>query len=57
MTLKVIETFIATVDPKKATVVSFPEFIAIFGGTISPKKNLKRNLRGMHLFDGGRKIV
>ncbi|RJG05143.1 hypothetical protein D3870_03125 [Noviherbaspirillum cavernae] len=35
MTLKTINFFIATVDPHKATVVSFPEFIAIFGGTIS----------------------
>jgi hypothetical protein len=39
MTLKTIETFITTVDPDRATVVSFPEFIAIFGGAISPKKN------------------
>ncbi|MCM2566292.1 retron St85 family effector protein [Janthinobacterium kumbetense] len=41
MTLKAIESFIATVDPKRATVVSFPEFIAIFGGAISPKKKNK----------------
>lgn len=39
MTLKTINSFIATVDPNKATVVSFPEFIAIFGGPISLKKN------------------
>lgn len=39
MTLKTIDSFITTVDPKKATVVSFPEFIAIFGGAISLKKS------------------
>ncbi len=39
MTLKTIESFISTVDPHKATVVSFPEFIAIFGGTIRLKKS------------------
>ena len=42
MTLKTIETFITTVAPNKATVVSFPEFIAIFGGAISPKKKTQR---------------
>lgn len=42
MTLKAIDSFISTVDPKKATVVSFPEFIAIFGGAISaPGKKSK----------------
>jgi hypothetical protein len=35
MTLKTIDSFITTVDPKKTTVVSFPEFIAIFGSEIS----------------------
>ena len=35
MTLKAIESFVATVDPLKTTVVSFPEFIAVFGGAVS----------------------
>lgn len=35
MTLKTIDSFLTTVDPNKATVVSFPEFIAIFGSEIS----------------------
>ncbi len=39
MTLKTIDSFISTVDPHKATVVSFPEFIAIFGGPIRFKKS------------------
>ena len=39
MTLKTIDSFLSTVDPHKATVVSFPEFIAIFGGRIRPKKS------------------
>lgn len=39
MTLKTIDSFISTVDPIKATVVSFPEFIAIFGGAIRLKKS------------------
>ena len=39
MTLKTIDSFISTVDPHKATVVSFPEFIAIFGGAIRLKKS------------------
>lgn len=34
----IIDTFIETVDPNKATVVSFPEFITIFGSKISLKK-------------------
>lgn len=38
MTLKIIDSFIATVDPNRATVVSFPEFILTFGGTISVDK-------------------
>ncbi len=42
MTLKTIDSFIATVDPDRATVVSFPEFIAIFGGAISLQKKRKK---------------
>lgn len=38
MTLKTIDSFITTVDPSRATVVSFPEFIAIFGSVVSLKK-------------------
>lgn len=38
MTVKTIDSFLSTVDPNRATVVSFPEFIAIFGSTISLKK-------------------
>ncbi|MDH5553325.1 MAG: retron St85 family effector protein [Nitrosomonas sp.] len=41
MTLKTIEAFNSTVDPNKSTVVSFPEFIAIFGGSFSLKKRSK----------------
>lgn len=39
MTLKTIDSFISTVDPDKATVVSFSEFIAIFGGAVLFKKS------------------
>jgi len=35
MTIKTFEAFTATVDPEKATVVSFPEFIVVFGGALS----------------------
>ncbi|CAH1905834.1 conserved hypothetical protein [Candidatus Nitrotoga sp. HW29] len=38
MTLKAINEFILTVAPDKATVISFPEFIAIFGSSISLKR-------------------
>ncbi len=37
MTARLTESFLATVDPEKATVVSFPEYIAVFGGAISRK--------------------
>lgn len=37
MTTKFSESFLATVDPQKTTVVSFPEYVAVFGGSISPK--------------------
>jgi hypothetical protein len=45
---KTITNFISTVDPQRSTVVSFPDFIAIFGGAIS-KKSLQKgqNLKGM----------
>lgn len=39
MTLRTIEMFLATVDPQKATVVSFPEFVAIFGGSLRSKNS------------------
>lgn len=39
MTLKTIDSFISTVDPDKVAVVSFPGFIAIFGGAIRLKKS------------------
>ncbi len=42
MTLKAIESFSATVDPNRATVVSFPEFIAIFGSAISFNKRYSK---------------
>lgn len=42
MTLRSIEAFLATVDPLQATVVSFPEFIAIFGGTLRSKSSRAR---------------
>lgn len=35
MTLKIIDLFIKTVDPDGSTVVSSPEFIAVFGGSLS----------------------
>lgn len=38
MTLIEIDAFLATVDPSRATVVSFPKHIAVFGRTISSKK-------------------
>lgn len=38
MTLRTTELFIATVDPKRATVISFPEFISIFGGALSKSR-------------------
>lgn len=42
MKSKTIDSFISTVDPNRATVISFPEFIAIFGGAISlNKRHLK----------------
>lgn len=37
MALKTIDSFISTVAPQKATVVSFPEFIAVFGSSISKR--------------------
>lgn len=37
MSLRTIDSFITTVDPNKATVVSFAEFIAVFGSDISIK--------------------
>lgn len=37
MTLKVIDILIAAVDPKRATVASFPEFVAVFGGELSSR--------------------
>lgn len=43
MTLKTITNFIATIDPPRSTVVSSPDFIAIFGGAISKKKPPKRS--------------
>ncbi|WP_162932226.1 retron St85 family effector protein [Solimonas sp. K1W22B-7] len=37
MTFDAINTFIETVDPQRATVVSFPEFILVFGGPLAKK--------------------
>jgi hypothetical protein len=39
MPQKTIDLFISTVDPKKSTVVLFPDFIAVFGGALSKKKS------------------
>lgn len=38
MTIAAIDTFLSTVDPNRATVVSFPKHIAVFGKTISSKR-------------------
>ena len=37
MTDKVADSFLAAVDPTKTKVVAFPEYVAVFGGPISPK--------------------
>ena len=36
MILNSLNSFISTVDPNKATVTSFPQFIALYGGVTSP---------------------
>lgn len=41
MSLRSIDIFIAAVDPNKTTVVSFPDFVAVFGGEILTKRRAK----------------
>ena len=45
MTLKAIDSFVATVDPKRSTVVSFSNYIAVFGGALSPLRSRSKKPR------------